>query len=115
MAGTFPGLEVLGYFLSSRRDGGIHRRFADWLPTTHNPQPTTLRLPPRHRGPICLHPARDVQITPSPACLPPSAFRLPHGINDTIQAVIPAIYPLLKSRFALSFAQVGLITLAFQW
>ena len=42
------------------------------------------------------------------------AISLSHGINDTIQAVLPAIYPLLKTRFALSFAQVGLITLAFQ-
>ena len=35
---------------------------------------------------------------------------LSHGINDTLQSVIPAIYPLLKSAFALSFAQIGLIT-----
>ena len=37
-----------------------------------------------------------------------------HGLNDTIQAVIPAVYPLLKSEFGLNFTQVGLITLAFQ-
>ena len=37
-----------------------------------------------------------------------------HLLNDTIQAVIPAVYPLLKERFTLDFAQVGLITLAFQ-
>ena len=42
------------------------------------------------------------------------AISLSHGINDTIQAVLPAVYPLLKSHFALNFAQVGLITLAFQ-
>jgi len=38
------------------------------------------------------------------------ALTLSHGINDTLQSVIPAIYPLLKSVFALNFAQIGLIT-----
>ena len=37
-----------------------------------------------------------------------------HLLNDTIQAVIPAVYPLLKTRFLLDFGQVGLITLTFQ-
>jgi MFS transporter, FSR family, fosmidomycin resistance protein len=37
-----------------------------------------------------------------------------HLLNDTIQAVLPAIYPMLKSAFALSFAQVGLMTLTLQ-
>jgi FSR family fosmidomycin resistance protein-like MFS transporter len=37
-----------------------------------------------------------------------------HLLNDMMQAVIPAIYPMLKADFHLSFAQVGLITLAFQ-
>jgi FSR family fosmidomycin resistance protein-like MFS transporter len=37
-----------------------------------------------------------------------------HLINDSIQALIPAIYPLLKSSFDLSFAQIGLITFTFQ-
>jgi FSR family fosmidomycin resistance protein-like MFS transporter len=37
-----------------------------------------------------------------------------HLLNDMMQAVIPAIYPNLKADFHLSFAQVGLITLAFQ-
>jgi FSR family fosmidomycin resistance protein-like MFS transporter len=37
-----------------------------------------------------------------------------HLLNDTVQSLIPALYPILKQSFALSFAQVGLITLAFQ-
>jgi MFS transporter, FSR family, fosmidomycin resistance protein len=37
-----------------------------------------------------------------------------HLLNDAIQSLIPSIYPLLKSAFNLSFAQVGLITLTFQ-
>jgi FSR family fosmidomycin resistance protein-like MFS transporter len=37
-----------------------------------------------------------------------------HLLNDCVQAVLPAIYPLLKHEFALSFTQIGLITLTFQ-
>ncbi len=37
-----------------------------------------------------------------------------HLLNDTIQAVIPAVYPILKDEFALSFGQVGLITFVYQ-
>ena len=35
-----------------------------------------------------------------------------HLLNDTIQSLLPAIYPVLKATFSLSFAQVGLMTLA---
>jgi FSR family fosmidomycin resistance protein-like MFS transporter len=37
-----------------------------------------------------------------------------HLLNDSIQALLPAIYPLLKISFALTFTQIGLITLTFQ-
>src|SRR5258707_6663380 len=37
-----------------------------------------------------------------------------HLLNDTIQSLIPAIYPVLKDSFQLSFGQIGLITLTFQ-
>jgi len=42
------------------------------------------------------------------------AISFSHLLNDTIQSLIPAIYPLLKENFHLSFVQVGLITLSFQ-
>jgi MFS transporter, FSR family, fosmidomycin resistance protein len=42
------------------------------------------------------------------------AISVSHLLNDTIQSVIPAIYPILKHSFQLSFTQIGLITLAFQ-
>ncbi len=42
------------------------------------------------------------------------AISLAHLLNDTMQSVIPAIYPLLKENYQLSFTQIGLITLAFQ-
>ena len=37
-----------------------------------------------------------------------------HLLNDLIQSMIPAIYPLIKEAYQLDFAQIGLITLAFQ-
>ena len=37
-----------------------------------------------------------------------------HLLNDTIQALTPSIYPLVKDSFHLNFSQVGLITLTFQ-
>ena len=37
-----------------------------------------------------------------------------HLLNDMIQSVIPAIYPLLKDKFGCTFAQIGVITLVFQ-
>jgi len=42
------------------------------------------------------------------------ALSISHLLNDTIQAVVPSIYPLLKTEFTLSFTQIGLITLVFQ-
>lgn len=42
------------------------------------------------------------------------ALGLSHLLNDMIQAMLPAIYPVLKQSYALSFTQIGLITLAFQ-
>jgi len=38
-----------------------------------------------------------------------------HLLNDTMQSLVPALYPILKVSYGLSFAQVGLITLAFQF
>ncbi|WP_223620240.1 MULTISPECIES: MFS transporter [Lysobacter] len=37
-----------------------------------------------------------------------------HLLNDMIQSLLPAIYPLLKDAFKLDFGQIGLITLTFQ-
>lgn len=42
------------------------------------------------------------------------ALSLSHLLNDTIQSLIPAIYPVLKESFRLSYAQIGLITFVFQ-
>lgn len=37
-----------------------------------------------------------------------------HFLNDMIQSIIPAIYPIIKDKFNYSFAQIGIITLVFQ-
>lgn len=42
------------------------------------------------------------------------AVAVAHLINDLIQAVIPAIYPIIKESYGLSFTQIGLITLSYQ-
>jgi FSR family fosmidomycin resistance protein-like MFS transporter len=42
------------------------------------------------------------------------ALSFSHLVNDTLQSLLPAIYPLLKTSFALSFTQIGLITLTNQ-
>src|SRR3546814_4487985 len=43
------------------------------------------------------------------------AISFAHFLNDMIQSLILAIYPLLKAEFTLSFAQIGLITLTYQF
>lgn len=43
------------------------------------------------------------------------AISFSHFLNDMIQSLILAIYPLLKGEFGLSFVQIGLITLTYQF
>jgi len=43
-----------------------------------------------------------------------AAVSLCHFLNDTLQSVIPAVYPILKSVYRLDFGQIGLITLTSQ-
>src|SRR3954447_8454684 len=43
-----------------------------------------------------------------------AALSLSHMLNDVMQSLLPAVYPLLKTKYSLSFFQVGLITFAFQ-
>ena len=57
---------------------------------------------------------------PQSAAPPKTAFGVlgaisaSHMINDMMQSLILAIYPILKGDFHLSFVQIGLITLTFQ-
>ncbi len=67
----------------------------------------------------------DVRATPLGPVAAPSArdgvvfaillaISFSHLLNDMIQSMLPAIYPLLRRNFSLNFAQIGLIQLTFQ-
>jgi MFS transporter, FSR family, fosmidomycin resistance protein len=61
-----------------------------------------------------------VQTNALPARVQSSAFSIvvalsfAHFLNDMMQSLLPAIYPLIKNAYGLDFGQIGLITLAFQ-
>lgn len=42
------------------------------------------------------------------------AISFSHLLNDMMQSVIPAVYPIIKEKFNFSFTQIGIITLVFQ-
>jgi MFS transporter, FSR family, fosmidomycin resistance protein len=42
------------------------------------------------------------------------ALSFSHLLNDMMQSLVPALYPMLKGSYGLSFAQIGLITLTMQ-
>jgi FSR family fosmidomycin resistance protein-like MFS transporter len=44
-----------------------------------------------------------------------AAISFCHLLNDMMQSLLPALYPMIKSSFALSFAQIGLLTFTFQF
>ncbi|MBV8701595.1 MFS transporter [Bradyrhizobium sp.] len=50
-----------------------------------------------------------------PAYIVLAAISVSHFLNDTMQSLIASVYPILKDNYALDFAQIGLITLAFQF
>src|SRR3546814_1909822 len=82
-----------------------------------------LRRPPRSTRTDTLYPYptlfRSLSSGTAPANEPThfavlGGISFAHMLNDMIQSLILAIYPILKNDFQLSFAQVGLITLTFQ-
>lgn len=42
------------------------------------------------------------------------SISISHLLNDTIQSLIPSIYPIVKESYNLNFSQIGIITLVFQ-
>src|SRR5580692_8961720 len=42
------------------------------------------------------------------------ALSFSHFLNDMMQSLVPALYPMWKSAYGLSFAQIGLISLVTQ-
>jgi len=53
-------------------------------------------------------------VTPGTALGILAAISLCHGLNDLMQSVLPAVYPILKDAYRLDFGQIGLITFANQ-
>ncbi|MBA2399436.1 MAG: MFS transporter, partial [Bradyrhizobium sp.] len=50
-----------------------------------------------------------------PAYIVLTGISFSHFLNDTMQSLIASVYPILKDNYALDYAQIGLITLAFQF
>lgn len=70
--------------------------------------PTAAVLPTTSVAPIA-PPSREAMVVAIVA-----AVSFCHCLNDLIQALLPAIYPVLKTTYHLDFGQIGLITLVFQ-
>lgn len=50
-----------------------------------------------------------------PAYIVLTGISFSHFLNDTMQSLIASVYPILKDAYALDYAQIGMITLAFQF
>lgn len=71
---------------------------------------------------LCLERILNQSVTASPQIAPAKVsfgvlggISVSHMINDMMQSVLLALYPVLQGNFHLSFAQVGFITVAFQF
>jgi MFS transporter, FSR family, fosmidomycin resistance protein len=60
-------------------------------------------------------PASAAKAAAGPAYVVLIAISVSHFLNDTMQSLIASVYPILKDAYALNFAQIGMITLAFQF
>lgn len=56
-----------------------------------------------------------VKAAAGPAYVVLAGISFSHFLNDTMQSLIASVYPILKDTYALDFAQIGMITLAFQF
>lgn len=59
-------------------------------------------------------PAAKTSVSAGPAYVVLGGISFSHFLNDTMQSLIPSVYPILKANYALDFAQIGMITLVFQ-
>jgi FSR family fosmidomycin resistance protein-like MFS transporter len=59
-------------------------------------------------------PVRNAPLVQSTVMTVLFAISFSHLLNDTIQALLPSIYPMLRDSFHLNFAQLGWITFTFQ-
>lgn len=65
-------------------------------------------------APVAAPEGTAASLMAAPAYIVLGGISLSHFLNDTMQSLIPAVYPLLKENYALDFGQIGLITLTFQ-
>jgi FSR family fosmidomycin resistance protein-like MFS transporter len=68
-------------------------------------------VPELNATPELVTPAQAVHKTAMSILL---AISFSHLLNDMMQSLIPAMYPMLKSSYQLSFAQIGLLTFTYQ-
>lgn len=75
-------------------------------------QPVAFDAPPAQASvPLASVPLASVQSTVFPII---AAISFCHLLNDMMQSMLAAIYPMLKASFGLSFGQIGLLTFAYQ-
>src|SRR5580693_5656701 len=68
----------------------------------------------RVAGAASIAPAPGRQRVPAAAASILAAVCVSHLVNDIMQSLIPAVYPILKASYRLDFGQIGIITLVGQ-
>jgi FSR family fosmidomycin resistance protein-like MFS transporter len=66
-------------------------------------------------APVIMPDVKSGSAVAGPAYIVLGSISFSHFLNDTMQSLIPSVYPILKDSYALDFAQIGMITLAFQF
>lgn len=69
---------------------------------------------PANSPPACVDETAPIPPPAAPVFGVLFALSFAHLVNDTLQSLIPAIYPILKMELRLDYSQIGLITLANQ-
>ena len=65
--------------------------------------------------PVIVEPTSSLKASAAgPAYIVLASISFSHFLNDTMQSLVPALYPMWKSAYGLSFAQIGLISLVTQ-
>src|ERR1700727_3791223 len=66
--------------------------------------------------PVVVEPASTLTAAAAgPAYVVLAGISFSHFLNDTMKSLIASVYPILKDSYALDFAQIGMIPLAFQF
>lgn len=90
-----------------------HHGFCAMAAMLRAPRPAVDRAGARdHASPMTTIPMTGAARRPLMPVL--AALSVAHLLNDLVQSMIPALYPLIKEAYRLDFMQIGFITLAFQ-